>query len=224
MQESTSFRQVRADSRHPDTVPELKPGRCPDRNNSRLARARAASSSSWRRRPRAGEPRRELHHSASSAILAVETTARSRASSSAASRKKATRSTSSTTATTRARRLDRRLRLCRPRSAAAGPSGLQVLRDIRARKPGLPVLILTAKDSPEERVAGLDSGADDYMGSRSRSPNCPRGSAPCSGAATPHESGLRVADLEMDIVRRTVRRGGTRDRSQAEGVRAARVS
>ena len=44
-----------------------------------------------------------------------------------------------------------------------GRSGFQVLRDIRARKPALPVLILTAKDSLDERVAGLDAGADDYM-------------------------------------------------------------
>jgi DNA-binding response OmpR family regulator len=38
-----------------------------------------------------------------------------------------------------------------------------VLRDIRAGKAELPVLILTAKSSLEERVTGLDSGADDYM-------------------------------------------------------------
>ena len=38
-----------------------------------------------------------------------------------------------------------------------------MLRDIRARKAELPILILTAKDSLDERVAGLDSGADDYM-------------------------------------------------------------
>ena len=44
-----------------------------------------------------------------------------------------------------------------------GRSGFQVLRDIRARKPSLPVLILTAKDGVDDRVAGLDSGADDYM-------------------------------------------------------------
>src|SRR6267378_2144678 len=44
-----------------------------------------------------------------------------------------------------------------------GRSGFQVLRDIRARKATVPILILTAKDSLEERVAGLDSGADDYM-------------------------------------------------------------
>src|SRR5574339_435393 len=45
-----------------------------------------------------------------------------------------------------------------------GRSGFQVLRDIRARKPNQLILILSAKASPEERAAGLDSGADDYMG------------------------------------------------------------
>src|SRR3981189_2206212 len=44
-----------------------------------------------------------------------------------------------------------------------GRSGFQVLRDIRARKAELPVMILTAKDSIDERVTGLDGGADDYM-------------------------------------------------------------
>src|ERR1044071_1529145 len=43
-----------------------------------------------------------------------------------------------------------------------GRSGFQVLRDIRAKKADLPVLILTAKDSIDERVTGLDGGADDY--------------------------------------------------------------
>src|ERR1044071_8419509 len=43
-----------------------------------------------------------------------------------------------------------------------GRSGFQVLRDIRSRKADLPVLILTAKDSIDERVTGLDGGADDY--------------------------------------------------------------
>src|SRR5204863_524143 len=44
-----------------------------------------------------------------------------------------------------------------------GRSGFQVLREIRSRKPTLPVLVLTARDSVDDRVAGLDSGADDYM-------------------------------------------------------------
>jgi two-component system OmpR family response regulator len=41
--------------------------------------------------------------------------------------------------------------------------GLEVLRKLRARGSTLPVLILTAADSVEERVKGLDFGADDYM-------------------------------------------------------------
>lgn len=43
-------------------------------------------------------------------------------------------------------------------------SGLAVLRAARARGDRTPVLILTARDSMEERIAGLDAGADDYLG------------------------------------------------------------
>jgi DNA-binding response OmpR family regulator len=90
-----------------------------------------------------------------------------------------------------------------------GRSGFQVLRDIRARKSSLPVIILTAKDSLEERVTGLDAGADDYMtkpfalaelSARLRA-LLRRGSA--------RESVLRVADLEMDTIHRKVKRAGT---------------
>ncbi|KXJ67740.1 two-component system response regulator [Achromobacter xylosoxidans] len=42
-------------------------------------------------------------------------------------------------------------------------AGLEVLRRLRARNSALPVLILTAADSIEQRVKGLDLGADDYM-------------------------------------------------------------
>ena len=41
--------------------------------------------------------------------------------------------------------------------------GLEVLKKLRGRGSALPVLILTAADSVEERVKGLDFGADDYM-------------------------------------------------------------
>ena len=41
--------------------------------------------------------------------------------------------------------------------------GLEVLKRLRARGSSIPVLILTAADSVEERVKGLDYGADDYM-------------------------------------------------------------
>ncbi|MBE0616204.1 MAG: response regulator transcription factor [Burkholderiales bacterium] len=42
-------------------------------------------------------------------------------------------------------------------------SGLEVLRRLRARQSRLPVLILTAKDGVDDRVRGLDLGADDYL-------------------------------------------------------------
>lgn len=42
-------------------------------------------------------------------------------------------------------------------------SGLDVLRGLRARGDKTPVLILTARDTVADRVAGLDSGADDYL-------------------------------------------------------------
>jgi two-component system OmpR family response regulator len=44
-----------------------------------------------------------------------------------------------------------------------GVAGLEVLRRLRARNSRIPVLILTAADSVEQRVKGLDLGADDYM-------------------------------------------------------------
>jgi DNA-binding response OmpR family regulator len=43
-------------------------------------------------------------------------------------------------------------------------SGLAVLRAARARGDRTPVMILTARDRTEERIAGLDAGADDYLG------------------------------------------------------------
>ncbi len=43
-------------------------------------------------------------------------------------------------------------------------SGLEVLRRLRGRNNPLPVLILTATDAVEDRIRGLDAGADDYLG------------------------------------------------------------
>jgi DNA-binding response OmpR family regulator len=42
-------------------------------------------------------------------------------------------------------------------------NGLQVCRDLRNRRVNTPILMLTARDAVEDRVAGLDSGADDYL-------------------------------------------------------------
>ena len=89
-----------------------------------------------------------------------------------------------------------------------GRSGLQVLRDIRARKPTLPVLILTAKDSIDDRVAGLDSGADDFMGKPFALAELSARLRALLRRGSPRETTLCVADLEMDTVRRTVTRAG----------------
>lgn len=44
-----------------------------------------------------------------------------------------------------------------------GRSGLEILRELRARNNPTPVLILTARDTVEDRVKGLDAGSDDYL-------------------------------------------------------------
>jgi DNA-binding response OmpR family regulator len=88
--------------------------------------------------------------------------------------------------------------------------GLSLLRRLRDRGDGVPILILTARDAPEDRVTGLDSGADDYvvkpfhmneLVSRIRAllrrPNAVLGVRLALGA------------LELDTVSRTTRVAGT---------------
>ena len=89
-----------------------------------------------------------------------------------------------------------------------GRSGFQVLRDIRAKKASLPVLILTAKDSLDARVAGLDGGADDYMTKPFALAELSARLRALLRRGAPRESVLRVADLEMDTIRRKVTRAG----------------
>ena len=91
-----------------------------------------------------------------------------------------------------------------------GRSGFQVLRDIRARKPSLPVVILTAKDALDDRVAGLDSGADDYMVKPFALAELSARLRALLRRGAPRENVLRVADLEIDTLTRDVRRGGRR--------------
>ncbi len=90
-----------------------------------------------------------------------------------------------------------------------GRSGFQVLRDIRAVKPTLPVLILTAKDSVDDRVTGLDAGADDYMTKPFALAELSARLRALLRRGAPHETVLKLADLEMDTIRRKVRRGDT---------------
>jgi DNA-binding response OmpR family regulator len=90
-----------------------------------------------------------------------------------------------------------------------GRSGFQVLRDIRARKAALPILILTARDSVEERIAGLDSGADDYMAKPFALAELSARLRALQRRGAPRENVLRLGDLEMDVIRRSVKRAGT---------------
>ncbi|MGE0450634.1 MAG: response regulator transcription factor [Vicinamibacterales bacterium] len=89
-----------------------------------------------------------------------------------------------------------------------GRSGMQVLRDIRASKPQLPVLILSARSSPEERVAGLNGGADDYMGKPFILAEVSARIRALIRRGKPHETRLLIADLEIDLFRRKVTRAG----------------
>ncbi len=89
-----------------------------------------------------------------------------------------------------------------------GRSGLQVLRDIRAKKADLPVLILSAQASPEERVTGLNGGADDYMAKPFILAELSARIRALLRRGKPRETKLRVADLEVDTIRRKVTRAG----------------
>jgi two-component system copper resistance phosphate regulon response regulator CusR len=87
--------------------------------------------------------------------------------------------------------------------------GLDVLKHIRESKPALPVLILTGRNRVEDRVKGLDLGADDYLTKPfSFSELSARVRALLRRAAQPAEVVLRVGDLELNRVERIVRRAG----------------
>ena len=88
-------------------------------------------------------------------------------------------------------------------------SGIEVLREIRSTRPHLPVLILTGSARVEERVDGLDSGADDYLTKPfAFSELSARVRALLRRSGLPFEPVLRSSDLELDRVRRVVNRSG----------------
>ena len=88
-------------------------------------------------------------------------------------------------------------------------NGIEVMREVRAKKMNVPVLMLTARDTLADKVMGLDAGADDYLTkpfafqellARLRS-LLRRGKAEVSM--------LKIADLTLDPATRKVKRGET---------------
>lgn len=93
-----------------------------------------------------------------------------------------------------------------------GLNGWQLLETLRRSDNALPVLFLTARDQVEDRVKGLELGADDYLVKPfafsellARVRTLLR-----RGKSSLEPTVLRVADLELDLLRRRVQRGGRR--------------
>ena len=93
-----------------------------------------------------------------------------------------------------------------------GLNGWQILQSLRRSGNALPVLFLTARDQVEDRVKGLELGADDYLVKPfafseflARVRTLLR-----RGKGTIEPTVLRIADLELDLMRRRAQRGGHR--------------
>jgi DNA-binding response OmpR family regulator len=87
--------------------------------------------------------------------------------------------------------------------------GLEMLSELRRRGVQVPTLMLTARDTIEERVEGLDAGADDYLVKPFAFPELlARIRALLRRPPVQTGTVLAVADLEMDTAARQVRRSG----------------
>ena len=90
-----------------------------------------------------------------------------------------------------------------------GRDGLHILRTLRQRGDKTPVLVLTARDTLEDRVTGLDSGADDYLVKPFAFEEVlARIRALLRRGRVTEPLRLHVADLDLDIVTRKVQRRG----------------
>ena len=90
-----------------------------------------------------------------------------------------------------------------------GMDGLSLVKELRKRAYTTPVLLLTARDSVEDRVKGLDAGSDDYLTKPFAFPELlARVRALLRRPPLQTGSVLHLADLEMDTLSREVRRSG----------------
>ena len=103
-----------------------------------------------------------------------------------------------------------------------GRDGLDVLASIRKVRPLLPVIILSAKDEVEDRIAGLDSGATDYVTKPFSVPELLARIRAHLRTGAAEGGRLRAGDVEVDLMSRRVWRSGKRSPSPPR-VRTARL-
>jgi DNA-binding response OmpR family regulator len=90
-----------------------------------------------------------------------------------------------------------------------GHDGFEILATLRRRGIRTPVLLLTSRDAVEDRVRGLDTGADDYLVKPFAFPELLARTRVLLRRGKPEAaSRLQLADLAMDVAQRTVTRGG----------------
>jgi DNA-binding response OmpR family regulator len=89
-----------------------------------------------------------------------------------------------------------------------GKDGLEVCRELRNKRIRTPILMLTARDALDDRVVGLDSGADDYLVKPFEVDELRARIRALLRRESSNKSGLlHIADLTLDPVTHTVRRG-----------------
>jgi DNA-binding response OmpR family regulator len=90
-----------------------------------------------------------------------------------------------------------------------GCDGLDVLRELRPHKPALPVIMLTARTGIDDRVAGLDAGAVDYVTKPFAFDElAARVRAHLRTPTATESTRLEALDIELDLLTRRVTRGG----------------
>jgi len=90
-----------------------------------------------------------------------------------------------------------------------GKDGIEVLRELRSDGQRLPVIILTARDDPADKVAGLEAGADDYLAKPFHFEELlARVRARLRSESPTTDRALRVGDISLDLRTRWVSAGG----------------